>query len=63
MKLPYIRYIESLIISREPLENVQGKVGHLGVELPIEAFRMVYNKLKLEQPDYFQPKHPPADPD
>lgn len=63
MKIPYIRYVEAMLIAKEPIEDLHDKVSTLPVSLGVPALEHVYYELKKEKPDYFKDDDRAADPE
>lgn len=63
MNIPYIRYIEAMLVAKQPIEELHDKVSTLPVSLGVPALEHIYYELKKQKPTYFDDDSIAADPD
>lgn len=64
MLIPHIKYIESLIIAKKPLEEITEELKKYGLKTPDKVLAVMLDTIRKENPDYFHPTKPEnADPD
>jgi len=63
MLIPHLKYIESLIVAKKPLDKVVEGIEDYDLHVPEEALPLILDTLRSERPDYFDGKNPePLDP-
>ena len=53
MQIPYIRYLEALVVGREKPVAIHDRLEELGLKFPLPGIQQVYNRFSTEQPEYF----------
>ena len=62
-QLPYIKYLETLVVGRLSASSVHGKLLEVGLDLPMPAVQMVYDHLSAQKPEYFSKQTTPVEMD
>ena len=53
MQIPYIKYLETLVVGRLKPAAIHEKLEELGLKFPLPGIQKVYNHFSSLQPDYF----------
>lgn len=59
MKIPYIKFIETLVIGRLKAEQIVNECANLGFQFPLDAVILVEDILRNKYPEYFKSTDPP----
>jgi hypothetical protein len=58
MKIPHLKFIEALVVSKFTLDRIQEELEKYGLEYNKKAIAIVMNTLRDEMPDYFKGTEP-----
>lgn len=53
MKIPFIKYIESLVLAKYTPNQIFGELGKVEFNFPLDGVEVVYKTLHDLRPDYF----------
>ena len=56
MQVPFIKYIETLVIGKESLGSITDKLNTINLSFPEKGLSIIYKRFSGEQPDYFANK-------
>ena len=56
MQVPFIKYIEALVVGKESLTSIMDKLKSLHLTFPQDGLSIVHKRFSSEQPDYFTNK-------
>ncbi len=56
MQVPFIKYIETLVIGKMSLEDIEKNLSDIKREFPAKGLSIIYQRFLKEQPDYFEGK-------
>ena len=56
MQVPFIKYIETLVVGKETLSSITSKLEKLALSFPDKGLSIIYKRFSAEQPDYFSGK-------
>lgn len=63
MRIPYIKFIETLVVERLTATALNKKLEDFGLAFPEQVLKTVHKHLKSINPDHFGHARPPADPE
>lgn len=56
MQVPFIKYIETLVVGKLPLSEVNSKLAEINRDFPSKGLSIIYKRFAAEQPEYFNGK-------
>ena len=56
MQVPFIKYIETLVVGKESLAQITDKLQKLNLKFPEKGLSIIYKRFSGEQPEYFTGK-------
>ena len=56
MQVPFIKYIETLVVGKESLGSITDKLKTINLSFPEDGLSIVYKRFSGEQPEYFANK-------
>lgn len=56
MQIPFVKYIEALVVGKLSDAHIQQKLGEISLKFPDKGIQIVREKFSKERPDYFYGK-------
>ena len=54
MQVPFIKYIETLVIGKMSLQEIEDKLAKIGRQFPSKGLSIIYQRFLKEQEGYFK---------
>ena len=61
MQVPFIKFLEVLVVAKKTPGQIQQRLQELGLDFPIEGIAVIKEKLYSFIPDYFDDPTAPVD--
>ena len=58
MQVPFIKYIETLVVGKDSLSSITERLNKLALSFPDKGLSIIHKRFSAEQPEYFTGKEP-----